>query len=50
MEKTNAIDRINLKGFRYDNLEQRALIRKTTETFSTDMLKESDNYQRPSKK
>ena len=50
MEKTNAIDRINLKGFRYDNLEQRALIRKTTETFSTEMLKESDHYQRPSNK
>ncbi len=50
MEKTNAIDRINLKGFRYDNLEQRALIRKTSETFDPALLKVSDQYHRPSDK
>lgn len=50
MENTNAIDRIDLKGFRYDNLEQRAMIRKTTETLSMDMLAETENYARPTTK
>lgn len=49
MENTNAIDRIDLKGFRYDNLEHRAVIRKTTETFSLEALAETEKYQRPSK-
>ena len=49
MEKTNAIDRIDLKGFRYDNLEQRALIRRTTDSFSPEVLRETERYQRPTK-
>ena len=47
METTNAIDRLDLKGFRYDNLEQRALIRKSSETFAPDLLAETEGYQRP---
>lgn len=49
MENTNVLDRINLKGFRYDNLEHRAMIRKTTETFSLETLAETEHYERPSK-
>ena len=49
MENSNAIDRLDLKGFRYDNLEQRALIRKSSETFAPDLLAETEGYQRPMK-
>jgi hydrogenase-4 component H len=49
MEKSNSIDRMDLRGFRYDNLEQRALIRKTTDTFSTDALAETEKYARPTR-
>lgn len=49
METTNAIDRLDLKGFRYDNLEQRALIRKSSETFAPDLLAETEGHQRPSR-
>jgi hydrogenase-4 component H len=47
MENTNVLDRMDLKGFRYDNLEQRALIRRTTERFSLEALAETEHYQRP---
>lgn len=49
MENTNIIDRITMKGFRYDNLEARAMIKKTTERFSTSELKATENYRRPTK-
>ena len=49
LEKSNSIDRMDLKGFRYDNLEQRALIRKTTDVFSPETLAETEHYQRPGK-
>jgi hydrogenase-4 component H len=38
---------MDLKGFRYDSLEQRALIRRTTERFSLEALAETEHYQRP---
>ena len=49
METKNVIDRISLKGFRYDNLEQRAVIRKTSEQFAAKLLEETEHYQRPEK-
>lgn len=49
MENTNLIDRLDLRGYRYDSLETRALIRKTTEHFDEKILKETENYQRPTK-
>ena len=49
MEKTNVIDRMELRGFRYDNLERRALIRQTTDTFSPETLAATEHYQRPSR-
>ena len=49
MEKTNMIDKMGLKGFRYDNIELRAVIPKVTEHFDEKMLEESDRHQRPRK-
>lgn len=49
METTNAIDKLDLNGYRYDNLEARALIRKTTDQFDIEFLKETEKYKRPSK-
>lgn len=47
MEKSNALDRLDLKGFRYDNLEARAMIRKTSAQWSEEQLHDSENYSRP---
>lgn len=49
METTNMIDRMDLRGFRYDNLELRVPFPKATERFDEAMLEESDRYRRPSK-
>lgn len=49
MEHSNVIERLDLRGYRYDSLETRALIRKTSEQFDQDILKETENYQRPTK-
>ena len=49
MEKTNVIDRMDLQGYRYDNIEARAFIRKTTDRFDHDMLKKTAEYKRPVK-
>jgi hydrogenase-4 component H len=49
MENKNPIDRMSLTGFRYDNLEQRAMIKKTSEQFSKELLEESSHYKRPEK-
>jgi hydrogenase-4 component H len=49
MEKTNMIDKMGLKGFRYDNLELRVPIPRVTERFDEALLQESDRYQRPGK-
>lgn len=47
METTNMIDKMGLKGFRYDQLEMRAVIPKATERFEAGALEESDRYKRP---
>jgi len=49
MENTNMIERLDLRGYRYDSLETRSLIRKTTEHFDENVLKETEKYQRPTK-
>lgn len=49
METTNLIDKMDLKGYRYDNLEKRAFIPKATESMDPTVLKETENYQRPAK-
>ncbi|MCJ7487942.1 MAG: 4Fe-4S binding protein [Candidatus Aminicenantes bacterium] len=47
METTNMIDKMGLKGFRYDHLEMRAVIPGATERFEAKSLEESDRYKRP---
>lgn len=49
MENTNMIDRLDLRGYRYDSLEGRALIRRTTEHFDQEVLKSTEHYKRPTK-
>ncbi len=49
METTNMIDKMGLRGFRYDNLEARAVIPTATERFDGKLLDESDRYKRPQK-
>lgn len=50
MEVSNYIDRLDLKGYRYDSLEARAVIRKTSEIFDPVLLEKTENYKRPSGK
>lgn len=47
MENRNVLDRLDLAGYRYDNLEARAMIRKTSAQWSEDLLRDSENYSRP---
>jgi hydrogenase-4 component H len=47
METTNMIDKMGLRGYRYDNLEARAVIPKATEHFDPKLIEESDRYKRP---
>ncbi len=49
MENSNVLERMDLQGYRYDSLETRAMIRKTTYTFDEDLLKETEVYKRPTK-
>jgi len=49
MEHTNAIDRLDLRGYRYDNLEARALIRKTSDQFDQKLFDETEKFSRPTK-
>jgi hydrogenase-4 component H len=47
METKNPLDRLGLTGFRYDSLETRAVVRKSTERLSTGMLEKTERYERP---
>jgi hydrogenase-4 component H len=49
METTNAVDRMDLRGYRYDNIEARTVIRKTTDQFDPKVLQETAQYKRPEK-
>ncbi|MFA5519688.1 MAG: 4Fe-4S binding protein [Spirochaetota bacterium] len=49
METTNKIDRMDMLGYRYDNIEARAFIRKTTDRLDEEMLKATEHYKRPEK-
>jgi len=49
METKNSINLMDLQGFRYDNLEKRAFIRKTTDQLDTKLLDETLKYKRPEK-
>lgn len=47
MENDHVLDRLDLKGYRYDHLEARAMIRKTSPQWSADLVRESKTYSRP---
>jgi hydrogenase-4 component H len=47
METKNAIDRMNIKGYRYDSLEMRAVLPAHSEQFDAKLLEKSLTYKRP---
>ncbi len=47
LESTNAIDRLDLRGYRYDSLEARTVIRKTTDRFDPAAQAQTEHYRRP---
>ena len=49
MEITNLIDRLDLKGFRYDSLQARTVLRRTSEQFEPRILRETESFKRPHK-
>ncbi len=49
MENNNIIDRMQLNGYRYDNLETRAFIQKATEKLDQDILNKTKEFKRPDK-
>lgn len=46
-EHSSAINRMSLKGYRYDNLELRAVIPRRSEVLDTTMLDSTVTYRRP---
>jgi len=49
MENKNAIDRLTLLGYRYDNLNTRAMIRKTTDMLDQKVMDETERLDRPTR-
>ena len=49
MENNNVIDRMQLHGYKYDNLETRAFIKSTTDRFEPEELTKSKKHKRPEK-
>ena len=49
METKNSIDRMDLRGYRYDNLEARTVLRKTSDQFDPKLLQETAHFKRPEK-
>jgi hydrogenase-4 component H len=49
METTNAIDKLDMPGYRYDNLEKRALLRKTSDQFDKELYENTKTFERPAK-
>ncbi|HOF82713.1 MAG: 4Fe-4S binding protein [Acidobacteriota bacterium] len=49
MEIKNAIDKLDLRGYRYDSLEARTVLRRTTDRMAPEALAETEAYRRPEK-
>jgi hydrogenase-4 component H len=47
LERTNALDRLHMRGFRYDNLQARAMVKKTSPQWSAAVRDECERYERP---
>jgi hydrogenase-4 component H len=47
LEHTNVLNRLAMKGFRYDNLDARAMVKKTSPQWSPTLKDEADAYERP---
>jgi hydrogenase-4 component H len=47
LETANVLDRLALKGFRYDNLEARAMVKRTSPQWSADLTRASERHARP---
>ncbi len=49
MENRNAVDRLGLRGYRYDNLEARTVLRRTSERFDPEALAATEAFERPTR-
>ena len=49
MEIKNAIDKLGLRGYRYDSLEARTVLRRTTDRLAPEVLDETGTFSRPEK-
>ncbi len=49
MESVNKIDRLDVRGYKYDNLKARALIRQSTDQLDLEVLKKTETFKRPEK-
>ena len=47
LEIKNAIDKLDLRGYRYDSLEARTVIRRSTDRFAPDVLGATEAFRRP---
>ena len=47
METKNVLDKLDLRGFRYDSLEARTVLRKTTDRFDPLLLDATERIKRP---
>jgi hydrogenase-4 component H len=49
MEIRNAVDKLGLRGYRYDSLEARMVLRRTTERFEPEALAATERAERPAR-
>ena len=49
LETTNALDRLDLRGYRYDSLQARTVIRKASDRFDNVIGNATEQYERPGK-
>jgi hydrogenase-4 component H len=47
METGSVIDKLDLKGYRYDSLEARTVVRRATDRFEPKELDKTERYERP---
>ncbi len=47
METRNVLDKLDLRGFRYDSLEARTVVRKTTDRLDPHLLDATERIERP---
>jgi len=49
LETGNLLDRLDLRGYRYDSLQARTVLRRTSDRFDAAVLADTEDYRRPEK-